>query len=116
MSQLRSLLACLVVAMAAFLPGVSLADSAEDPWGNARPMLFGTAHCPYCNAARAWFAKNKVAYSDCDIEKNKECRNNYLQLRQKLGVSGVPVFVYRGEVWTGYAPEQMAEIVASGNR
>jgi glutaredoxin len=116
MSRLRIFLTSLLLGGMVCLPLASRADSAGDPWGNSRPMLYGTSRCPYCKAARVWFAQNNVAFGDCDIEKDTVCRGNYLQLRRELGVRGVPVFVYQGNVWTGYSPEQMAEIVASKGR
>jgi glutaredoxin 3 len=75
-----------------------------------KPILYGTAWCPYCKAARDWFKANKLAYINCDVETNKRCREGFLQLRKKNGISGVPAIVYRGQVWGGYDEDQMFEI------
>jgi glutaredoxin 3 len=74
------------------------------------PVLYGTAWCPYCKAARNWFKANKRAYINCDVETSKACREGFLQLRKTNGVSGVPAIAYRGQVWGGYDEDQMSEI------
>jgi glutaredoxin len=75
-----------------------------------KPILYGTAWCPYCKAARNWFKANRVAFVNCDVEVNKNCRDGYLTLRKNNGVAGVPAIVYRGQIWGGYDESQMFEI------
>jgi glutaredoxin len=74
------------------------------------PILFGTAWCPYCKAARTWFRTNKMAFTNCDVETSNDCRQQYAILRQKFGVTGVPTILYQGQVWGGYDEDQMEEI------
>ncbi len=80
-----------------------------------QPVLYGTAWCPYCKAARTWFEANKVAYTNCDVEADARCGQAYAVLKRKYAASGVPTFVYKGKIWGGYDEEQMAEIAAHKN-
>jgi glutaredoxin len=77
-----------------------------------QPVLYGTAWCPYCKAARKWFAANNMVYTDCDVEADDRCGRAYAVLKRKYAASGVPTFVYKGKVWGGYDEDQMAEIAA----
>ncbi len=74
------------------------------------PILFGTAWCPYCKAARNWFNANNLAFVNCDIETNKRCREDYVALRMSKKATGVPTILYRGHIWGGYDEDQMLEI------
>jgi glutaredoxin 3 len=77
-----------------------------------QPVLYGTVWCPYCKAARKWFAANKIAFIDCDVETDERCGRAYAVLKRKYAASGVPTFVYKGKVWGGFDEDQMAEIAA----
>lgn len=74
------------------------------------PILFGTAWCPYCKAARNWFKANNIAFINCDIETNKRCGADYSALRKSNRATGVPTIMYRGHTWGGYDENQMFEI------
>jgi glutaredoxin 3 len=74
------------------------------------PVLFGTAWCPYCKAARHWFKVNNLAFINCDVETSKRCGADYKALRKSNRATGVPAIVYRGHVWGGYDEDQMFEI------
>jgi glutaredoxin len=77
-----------------------------------QPVLYGTAWCPYCKAARSWFKTNNIAYIDCDVEKDQRCQQQFAALRRKYNELGVPTFLYKGKVWRGYDEGQMADMVA----
>ncbi len=94
---------------------IALPAGAEAPQNIAltsreRPVLYGTAWCPYCKAARTWFRNNRITFIDCDVETDASCRKQFAALRQQHGVSGVPMIVYQGEMWGGFDEYQMQEI------
>ena len=106
-------LACLSACGAA-LPGASAPTGLTPGLGEQMPVLFGTATCPYCARARAWFKAQNIRFIDCDVDSEELCYRNYAILRAKLGVRGVPAFLHKGQVWSGYSPDQMAEIAGAG--
>jgi glutaredoxin len=79
-------------------------------YGQIRPTLFGAVWCPYCQAAKSWFDDHHIAYTDCDIETDTRCQKWYAILRDKNGVHGVPVFLYKNKVWNSFSEQQMQEI------
>ena len=56
-------------------------------------LMYATARCPYCVAARKFFKSNGIRFTELDIERSREAdaRN------RKLGARGVPTFVIDGE-------------------
>ena len=42
------------------------------PVSSKRVIMYSTTWCKYCKKARAYFDKNKIAYVEYDIEKNKK--------------------------------------------
>jgi glutaredoxin len=55
--------------------------------------LYVVPHCPLCDGARAWLARNRVAYVERDVQRDfGALRSMYRLTRQNL----VPVFA-RGE-------------------
>jgi glutaredoxin len=91
-------------------PTLSVAQQPVAISSNHSPILFGTDWCPYCKAARNWFRANKIAFTNCDVETNTSCRQQYKMLREKFGVKGVPAILYQGQIWGGYDEDQMEEI------
>ena len=51
--------------------------------------MYGASWCGYCKSARAYFKKNKIRYTEYDIDKNANARKRY----EKLGGTGVPLIV-----------------------
>lgn len=50
--------------------------------------MYSTQSCPYCNQMRGWLGGYGFTYKDCDVEKNKVCRQEY----DRYGGQGVPFF------------------------
>ena len=70
-------------------------------------VLYGTEWCGYCNAARDFFDRNGIAYTDLDIEKTTRGYEEY----KKLGYTGVPVFVMGDDVVHGYSEQNIRTIL-----
>lgn len=52
-----------------------------DDQGRPKVVMYGTSWCPYCKQQRAFFADNKIAYDEFDVEASKpnEMAYNMLQ-------------------------------------
>lgn len=62
--------------------------------------LYSVSWCPYCTATKRFLEKNKISFTECDIEKSKQCHHEYL----KQDGQGVPLLVVGKEHITGYEP------------
>ncbi len=66
--------------------------------------IYSTPTCVYCNAAKAFFTKNNLKYTEhnvaTDLEKRKE-------MIDKTGQMGVPVIDIGGEIVVGFNEEKI---------
>lgn len=74
-------------------------------------VLYATEWCGYCQKTRQFFKENNIAYTEYDIEKSSDAKNNYDQLKGK----GIPVVVINGKIIDGYNPTLMKKLLASNN-
>lgn len=56
-------------------------------------MLYSAPWCGYCKEAKATFAANDIPYTDCDVEGDLHCKDQFDRLRG----NGFPLFVVRGK-------------------
>jgi glutaredoxin len=64
-------------------------------------LLYTTTSCPYCTQARQWLTKNKIPFQECNTTIDKSCADDLA----RIGYSGVPRWVYRGETATGFGED-----------
>jgi glutaredoxin len=70
-------------------------------------VLYSAVWCPYCKRAKEWLADNKIAYRDCDVEKEAACTAHM----QAMETRGVPVMVYKGKVQYGFNAEWVKAVM-----
>lgn len=73
----------------------------------ARPgdiEMFTTRTCPYCSRARSWLDAHRVPYTECNTDASAACAERF----SRLGAVGVPTFLVRGQVQTGFQPQRLA--------
>ena len=61
-------------------------------------VLFATAWCGYCKAAREYFQHNGIAYLNLDIEENAEAEAEH----DALGARGVPLILIKDKLLHGW--------------
>ena len=76
---------------------------AAAPLSKPTVVLYGTEWCGYCDAARKFFDKNGIQYTDLDIEKTTAGYEEH----KRLGGKGVPLLVIGDEVIHGYSEQSM---------
>lgn len=81
--------------------GVQVAALAQP--GDIR--MLSSDSCSVCVVARNWFTQNRVAFSDCSIERDTACRAEYESLR----TPGTPVIVVRGRPQLGFSVEKLRQ-------
>lgn len=69
-------------------------------------VMYSTTGCPYCHAAREWFAKHNVEYVECNTETDSACNEAYQNLE---GAQGVPTFVLGSEIQSGYSEDWLEQ-------
>jgi glutaredoxin len=72
---------------------------AEDHVG-ANVELYTTSWCSYCRRAREFFRSRSIAFTEYDVEKDREAAVHKHDLS---GWSGVPVAVINGQVIRGFS-------------
>jgi glutaredoxin len=67
---------------------------------NGQPSIvfYSAAWCGYCRAAREFFDRNGIAYTEHDIEKSEEGARDY----RKLGGGGIPLIFVGDEKIRGF--------------
>jgi glutaredoxin len=74
-------------------------------------VLYGTAWCPYCKAARAWCKAKGQPVIEKDIEQDPAARDELERRGRELGVHtrGVPVLDTGDELVQGFNPDTYAK-------
>lgn len=78
----------------------------------ARPgdiRMIGSVTCVYCAQARAWFEANRVPYSECLIERDAACAEQY----NALMAPGTPVMIVRGKRLVGFSAQAVADALTT---
>ncbi|WP_457425215.1 glutaredoxin family protein [Roseateles sp. P5_E7] len=69
--------------------------------------MISSETCPYCLAARRWMTQQGVPFNECFIERDAQCRADYLA----LGGMGTPTLVVRGQRVIGFDRARLLEIL-----
>jgi glutaredoxin len=72
--------------------------------------MLSSETCSVCASARAWFEQHKIAFSECQIERDAACRESF----NATGSPGTPVMLVRGQVQIGFDPGQIQDVLKKG--
>jgi glutaredoxin len=77
--------------------------------GATRPdiKMYSTEWCGYCQKAREYMARNRIRYTELDVEKSPAAKAQY----QRLGGRGVPVILVGTQRMNGYSEERFAQML-----
>jgi len=64
--------------------------------------VYSTPTCPYCNTAKDFLKENNIEFSEYDVSKDIEARNEMLEIS---GQMGVPVIIIDEEIIIGFNKE-----------
>jgi len=67
-------------------------------------ILYATDWCGYCEKARVFMDEQNIPYTEYDIEKSYQGKQQYKSLG---GTGAVPLLQVKGEVVRGYHPEKI---------
>jgi glutaredoxin len=77
--------------------------------GATRPeiKMYSTEWCAYCKKARDYLGRNRIRYTELDVEKSEGARAQY----QQLGGRGVPVILVGTQRMNGFSEEHFARML-----
>ena len=78
--------------------------------------LFSTSWCGYCTKARNLFKREKIMFSEYDLEKDPSARGKMAELAKAAGVSpdtlkGVPILFINGQAMSGYSEPRVRQLL-----
>lgn len=65
--------------------------------------MYSSDTCSTCVDARRWFQRHEVAFTECSIERDPECRAEF----EAMHAFGTPLIVIRGQPTLGFDPERL---------
>ncbi len=71
-----------------------------------RVIMYSTTWCGYCKKAKKYFRKNRIAFTEYDIEKSESAKRRY----KKLEATGVPVILIGKKRMNGFSAERFNSI------
>lgn len=72
--------------------------------------MISSDYCGFCVAARRWMTENGVPFTECFIERDSACRQDF----EALGAPGTPVLQVRGQAQLGFSPERVTRGLQGG--
>lgn len=82
------------------------------PTGAPRIVMYATSWCPYCAKARDYFARNRIAYTEHDIEKSPAAHAEF----KRLGGRGVPLISIGDRQMSGFSEQSFEHALAAAKR
>ena len=83
------------------------------PSASGRLVMYSTRHCPACKQARRFLKAIKAPFLERDVERDPTAARDMQQAARRAGVrsSGVPLFVYRGQVVAGFHKQRLLALL-----
>lgn len=72
-----------------------------------RVVIYTTDWCGYCKKAKKFMRKNKIAFTEYDIEKSARAKREY----QRLNGRGVPLIVVGDKTLSGFSPASLMALL-----
>jgi len=95
-------------------PGLST-NQVQNQAHNQQPKitLYSTSWCGYCKKARAFLKKQKLKFTEHDIEKNRKAARKLAQKAKRAGLElgGVPVIDVGGRLMNGFDPKRLLSMI-----
>lgn len=71
-------------------------------------VLYSTSWCGFCKKAKAYMKKNRIAFTEYDIEKDASAKRQY----DAIGGKGIPFLVKDGKTQAGFTRQSYARFFA----
>ena len=70
--------------------------------------IYTTPTCVYCKSAKEFFKEHNVSYTEKDVAKDEQAREDMVKKSEQLGV---PVIDINGEIVIGFNKQKVAELL-----
>jgi len=87
------------------IPKVSVNPSGTTT--SRRVVIYTTDWCGYCKKAKKFMRKNRIAFTEYDIEKSARAKREY----QRLNGRGVPLIVVGDKTLSGFSPASLMALL-----
>ena len=71
-------------------------------------IVYSTSTCPYCDEAKNFLKKNKIKFSDINVNEDKKAA---MDMIKKSGQTGVPVIDIDGKIVTGFDKDKLKQLL-----
>jgi glutaredoxin len=85
----------------------SAADTMTSPANGKRVVMYTTASCPACRAAKTFLARKGVSYEERDVQRSSDARKEF----ESLGGRGVPLILVGNERMEGFNPQRFEQMI-----
>lgn len=72
--------------------------------------VYSTPTCPWCTMAKRYLSSKNVQYEDLDVSKDRDAA---LEMIQKSGQRGVPVFDINGNILVGFDQNEIDRLLSA---
>ena len=70
--------------------------------------IYTTPTCVYCKSAKEFFKEHNISYTEKDVAKDEQAREDMVKKSEQLGV---PVIDINGEIVIGFNKQKVAELL-----
>lgn len=101
------------VATAVELKSINTVSVVKAPAGlsqSGKVVLYATEWCSHCKRAKKYFRKNKIAYTERDVEKSVAAKREF----KKLGGQGVPLILVGEQMMRGFSEQRFRALYDKG--
>lgn len=70
-------------------------------------VMYSTDTCPYCAKAREWMASHEIPWRECDVERDKACKQTY----EAQGAPGTPLMHVKGRWGLGFNADWLSRAI-----
>mgnify|MGYP001561269795 CR=1 FL=1 len=80
----------------------------DQPTAQKTVAIYSTPTCHFCQLSKEFFAANNIQYTNYDVSKDLERRQEMFSITNQMGV---PVIVIGDDVVIGFDREKLAELL-----
>ncbi len=80
----------------------------DQPTQQKTVAIYSTPTCHFCQMSKEFFAENNIQYTNYDVSKDLERRQEMFSITNQMGV---PVIVIGNDVVIGFDKEKLSELL-----
>lgn len=91
-----------------FAPDAFLSEDSEKPHSRSshKVTIYSTAWCGVCQKAKTYFRRNRISYTEYDVETSAKGKQDY----QKMNGKGVPIILVGNKRLNGFSQQSFESL------